>query len=255
MDEKHPVFDTAILGAIFIACGFLTFCTLHSVMAVDVAKSIFDWVAYKAGGECMDATVAVVRMTAAGVGLSALGRIIQIFSVTYFQRWHFKDGLRREIAQAIWQVAKECKDIPEQVKCRLCRAVSEERQQFDPFFVWVQYSDPQGALREWGKTKSRYMYVGENWLVALCLGYVVGSIAGVVSLCASFPKDDLWLAVLFVPWTLSVLLCKQGLESLISHNREAEKTMVAVYLAAVFCRPLRKTFLRPLVDWRRNVGP
>ena len=184
-------------------------------------------------------------MTAVALALTTLGQFVQVVSIIWYQGRHGKAFLYERIAREIhydswWDTA-----LPSVYKYSLCRAYRNEI--FEPFLVWMQsYGSPK-ELREWIRTKRRYRYVGENWLMAMDLGIFVAALilgAHWLWLLGMPPLPDLQMAMKFIFSIFIYWVCRCGLIRLQKHNDEQEDVMISVYLSGHFSPALQKKFLR-----------
>lgn len=241
--DRHIVFNSIVTGTLFVFFFYVSFSVMNCEGALKLLRFFINSVACSPA----DSTTAIVKLSAIAVGLSTIGLVIRVLSIISNQGRHGVDLMREALAQEIWETAKDDARIPEDIRDHLRSAIQNRK--FDPFFVWLQYSDPEPELREWGRTRRRYMYLGENWSLALKSSFWSGTVIGFVS-HPFLPSDSWWLAALWFPWFFSYIILQILLEKLIDHNSRAEQAMVSVYLAGIFSDKLRTEFLEPLTDWK-----
>lgn len=238
MDQKHLMFDSAVVGTLTIAVALLTLYWIHPVTATGAVTYVIEWVACR----CCDTTTAVAKIAAFGAAVGTLGVVVRQASYVFHLN-SFRDPYRKMIAKEIQKTACQSGCLPSELGARWAIDVEERP---DPFFVWVQYSDPQPALREWGRTRTRDMYVAQTWSLGIVMGFAGGVAIGDYFLGLR-PRELWWLApVSLIPWSFFILCVMASLDRLIEHNRQAEQTMVSVYLAGILNKPLRDRFLKPL---------
>ncbi len=231
LDDKHIIFDSTVSGIVFALIAAGTMFVLNSKLSIEYAE--YGYAIIILG---CDPTATMLRLAAIGVGLSSVGQIIRVISIIVFQYFHGKDEMRKTVTK---EIRLRLGHTPQAIKDSLLE--SQKKRRFDPFFVWIQYSDPGQALREWGRTRRRYMYVGENWIIAIILGFILGCVITGES-WQDYPYRELTITI----WFALIVFLIIGLVLLIHHNKKAEETMISVYLAGIFSEELRTTFLNPL---------
>jgi hypothetical protein len=240
MDYKHPVFETTILGVLVAIFAWTSFFIINPDDAIRLADFVWKTFANKNTG----ASEAIARVAVFGVALSALGSLVRVASIVANQDNHFKDEGRKILAREIWKTLHGCKEP----LCCLKALMHDFEENPDPLFVWSQYSDQEQALREWGRTRMWYVYLGENWLMAGMVGIPLGGALGFLTwIPAAFPLWA-WQSVALAFVAIVFVLGRIAMKKLIEHNIDDERKMVAVYVAGILSEDLRNRFLKPLTE-------
>ncbi len=235
MDDKHIIFESTVVGLIVLAFTWPVFYVINDAEAMQAMRLLVVPNSTKETG----VSEVIARLVVLGVALSSLGLIVRVASIVLYQEKHGKDPYRKAFAAAIKDEVKWCSAIDCPIKSGITNASD------DALFVWAQYSDPQEALREWGRTRRRYMYVGENWKTAMHLGLGLGLVSGLVSRLDHLGSPNCCRLLVALAVLFGFLVAKYGLNRLIDHNRREEQSMVAVYVAGIRSNRLRKEFLKP----------
>jgi|GEM_PF-1574460 len=251
MDDKHPVYDTTVLGMLTITSFWLISLVVNDGFAMWIYGRLLELlVAHEKA-----ASEAIARWMAVGVFSILLGNIVQVIAITVFQWWPPGGTGRKALADKTkdW-VKRSC------ISTDLKKEIDASPD--DSLFVWVHYSDPRERLITWGRWKLRYAYLAENWITAIVTGLVMGPIfkgfLWVTEFWVDKNKVFPWANCNGIPWQVQTLIfcllavvCLIAIGGLIHMrkiNRDADLKMLAVYAAGILCPDFRRKFLPPRKD-------
>ncbi|MGO9122958.1 MAG: hypothetical protein ACLQPD_35725 [Desulfomonilaceae bacterium] len=200
MDSKTSLFDTTIIGAIFVIC-FATALLVINPRYFTIIIGHYGPIVF--GGDNL-----LAKWVAIGVASNILGAIVQMTAICWLKR-PFEKRHAKEIRKCLQDRVLESVNTYSNYKSRdshVCLKAWQEIKDAHPdsIFAWVHYSDPRKELIEWGRRKLHYAYLAENWMVSIILGSLLGIILGLV---ATF-EDPLLLLTDSTSW------CRIGMYSL-----------------------------------------
>jgi hypothetical protein len=244
MDEKHPVYDTTVLGLLAITVFWLTSLVVNDKLAMWILELLRGPMSSQKDG----ASEAIARWIAVGVFAGFLGNVLQMISILIFSRTHLRGKGREVLAGEIKDWAERSCSAP-----ALKDAVKESPN--DSLFAWIHYSDPRERLITWGRWKLRYAYLAENWIVAFTSGILMGILFRACFPISESSYDIPWAAAASAPYefrafvgvmggVLVVTLCWRLL-CLRQENIDADLGMIAAYVAGVLCPGFSNRFLPP----------
>jgi hypothetical protein len=222
MDDRHVIYNTTVIGLMFVVVCWITIFVCRPDQAVAVLEWLDEgWVSHTKG-----ASEALARWIAIGVSVNFIGMVIQVFSVIVYQDSHSSDPAREEFA----------KFIREKASTGGFPAIQKQVQDGtdDSLFAFFHYAYSPKELIDWGRTRKRYVYVGENWGIAVILGIVFGLVVALGAEYAKlFPEHHENRELLFVLFIIFIVLTLSGLVQLKKHNRKAVDAMDAAVMATL----------------------
>lgn len=224
MDDRHVIYNTTVIGLLFVVVCWTTLYLFRPIEAFEALKWVDERIVSQPQG---GASESIARWIAVGVALSFLGMVIQVFSIIVYQRKHGSDPARKEFAD---YVRREMADTVcfENVRDQIKKGTD------DSLFAFYHYSHSPKDLIDWGRTRKRYNYVGENWGIAIGLGMAAGFIIALsVKWVEIFPNPEEKNPLLIVLFIIAVVLSMLGLCELRNHNKKAVDAMDAAVMASL----------------------
>jgi len=238
MYGKYAIFDTIFVGAIWL--------TFFGMVVFAINPACFDQqIHFFVTERLPNQNEILAKWTAIGVGTTVLGAIIQVISILIFSRHHYDEParayLKLHLAQWIADYNAHHPWPPEEM---FCPGVLDRVQNAHPdsIFAWIHYSDPRTQLIDWGRRKSRYMYLAENLIVSLLFGSAGGFFYGFWQYVN--PMAYPWENLLFLlPVLVLIWFAWQQLWRLREDNRVFVNDMIMIYVAGRIWPGLEERFL------------
>ncbi len=177
MDKEHPIFSTAILGAVYIIftsgfCLTISGCP-YTYGSEDNFVRLYIFIAnrleflFKANSNAS----AIGKLVASGFAFNILGIFLQQLSIVFFQCCHSKTGPKKMIQEAINLSMTPRKAV--NLDYFNCTCSGKSLNNFirganpEALWTWLHWSSAPENLLEAGRRRRKWRYLGENWLVAL----------------------------------------------------------------------------------------
>jgi hypothetical protein len=241
MDQKHPIYEATAVGILVLFFFLLTLFPFEP----ELAKKILFWFsgALTAGA---NASETISRLVALGVALNFIGGFTRMISTIRYQHDHWTDEGREILKQKVVDWVDQKAVLPEELKSAIREAPA------DALFAWIHYSDPRQALINWGRTRSHYRYLAENWVTAIILGVSIGFLTLVlVWLTNAFGLVIARiLALIAIP--VVIWFFRNKLLDLNKFHKESENAMVAAYVASRIDPELSRQWLPPIIREERE---
>lgn len=234
MDKSHPIYESMAFGILVVVFFLLTLFPFNTDLLWKIVSSLTHKLT-----EGSAASEMLARLVVLGAALNFIGWFVSILSTVGYQDYHWTDDGRRILKDRVVKSLEKYQGIPKELKARIAEAPP------DALFAWMHYSDERQALIDWGRTRSRYRYVAENWMISVVLGIVTG----LTTLLLVWLKNAFGLGVLrglalcVIP--LAIWFVFSRFRALDRFNKRSENGMVAAYAASRIDPQFGKDWLPP----------
>jgi uncharacterized membrane protein YecN with MAPEG domain len=223
VDDRHVIYNTTVIGLLFVVVCWTTLWLIRP----DEASLVLTWLDERVVSHKNGVSEAIARWIAVGVAASFLGMVIQVISVIWYQHRHNSDDARKEFADYVR------KEMASTVCFEKIRHQIEEGTD-DSLFAFYHYSHSPKDLIDWGRTRKRYNYVGENWGVVIIGGIISGgAIAFSITMAKTLPNHPENKALIVTLFIVIIVLAMLGLNELRKYNERSVNAMDAAVMASL----------------------